>query len=328
MPIASIWEIHLSYCRISIALEAVMVAVNLPTDVLRTFLAVIDLGSFTKAGQLLGRTQPAISLQIRKLEELVGKTLMDTSGRNIALTREGESLARYARQLLAMNDEIVARLQRKESTGSLRVGLPNDYAVAFFQKALAHFSKQHQDVAISIHCDTSELLLPMFVKDELDIVVAMFDGTPPPGLIYTWAERPIWAVGGDTDADKKTPVPIAAHPEGCHYRDRMIRSLDQLGKPWRITFCSPGINGLQLAVQSGFGVTALTRRTLLRGMRILTENDGFPPLPDIHVGMFFKNTGASTAALLLVNHIMQTLHDSGQTDFVRLERLSSIIAAS
>lgn len=305
-----------------------MVAVNLPTDVLRTFLAVIDLGSFTKAGQLLGRTQPAISLQIRKLEELVGKTLMDTSGRNIALTREGESLARYARQLLAMNDEIVARLQRKESTGSLRVGLPNDYAVAFFQKALAHFSKQHQDVAISIHCDTSELLLPMFVKDELDIVVAMFDGTPPPGLIYTWAERPIWAVGGDTDADKKTPVPIAAHPEGCHYRDRMIRSLDQLGKPWRITFCSPGINGLQLAVQSGFGVTALTRRTLLRGMRILTENDGFPPLPDIHVGMFFKNTGASTAALLLVNHIMQTLHDSGQTDFVRLERLSSIIAAS
>jgi DNA-binding transcriptional LysR family regulator len=328
MPIALIWEIHLSYCRISFALEAVMVAVNLPTDVLRTFLAVIDLGSFTKAGQLLGRTQPAISLQIRKLEELVGKTLMDTSGRNIALTREGESLARYARQLLAMNDEIVARLQRKESTGSLRVGLPNDYAVAFFQKALAHFSKQNQDVAISIHCDTSELLLPMFEKDELDIVVAMFDGTPPPGLIYTWAERPIWAAGGDSDADKKSPVPIAAHPVGCHYRDRMIRSLDQLGKPWRITFCSPGINGLQLAVQSGFGVTALTRRTLLRGMRILTESDGFPPLPDIHVGMFFKNTGASTAALLLVNHIMQSLHDSGQTDFVRLERLASIVATS
>lgn len=321
MPIALIWEIHLSYCLISFPLEPFMVAVNLPTDVLRTFLAVIDLGSFTKAGQLLGRTQPAISLQIRKLEELVGMTLMDTSGRNIALTREGESLARYARQLLVMNDEIVARLQRKESTGSLRVGLPNDYAVAFFQKALAHFSKQHPDVSISIHCDTSELLMGMFENDELDIVVAMFDGTPPPGLIYTWAERPIWASAGDFDADSKSPVPIAAHPEGCHYRERMIRSLDQIGRPWRITFSSPGINGLQLAVQSGFGVTALTRRTLMRGMRILTENDGFPPLPDIHVGMFFKNTGASTAAMLLVNHVMQTLQDSGQTDFVRLERL-------
>lgn len=305
-----------------------MVAVNLPTDVLRTFLAVIDLGSFTKAGQLLGRTQPAISLQIRKLEDLVGMTLMDTSGRNIVLTREGESLARYARQLLVMNDEIVARLQRKESTGSLRVGLPNDYAVAFFQKALANFWKLNQEVVLSIQCDTSEILMAMFEKDELDIAVAMFDGPPPPGLIYTWAERPVWASGGDSDAERKTPVPIVAHPEGCHYRDRMIRSLDQIGRPWRITFCSPGINGLQLAVQSGFGVTALTRRTLMRGMRVLTESDGFPPLPDIHLGMFFKNTGASTAALLLVNYIMQSLHDSGQTDFVRLERLGSTVNLS
>jgi DNA-binding transcriptional LysR family regulator len=326
--IALIWEIHLSYCCISFALEAVMVAVNLPTDVLRTFLAVIDLGSFTKAGQLLGRTQPAISLQIRKLEELVGKTLMDTTGRNIALTREGESLARYSRQLLAMNDEIVARLQHKESTGSLRVGLPNDYAVAFFQTALVNFSKLHPDAEMSIHCDTSEQLLPVFERDELDIVVAMFDGAPPPGLIYTWAERPIWVSGGEFDVGNKPIIPLAAHPEGCHYRNRMIRSLDQIGKPWRITFCSPGINGLQLAVQSGFGVTALTRRTLLRGMRVLTDRDGFPPLPDIHVGMFFKNTGASTAALLLVNHIMQSLYDSGLSDFVRLERLGSLTAAS
>ena len=305
-----------------------MVAINLPTDVLRSFLAVIDLGSFTKAGQLLGRTQPAISLQIRKLEELVGMTLMDTSGRNVALTRDGERLARYSRQLLAMNDEIVARLQHKETSGSLRVGLPNDYAVAFFQKALANFSKLSKDVEMSIQCDTSEQLLALFDKDELDIVIAMFDGSPPPGLIYTWTERPIWVASGDFDVENRSLIPIAAHPEGCHYRERMIRSLDLIGRPWRITFCSPGINGLQLAVQSGFGVTALTRRTLMRGMRVLTESEGFPPLPDIHVGMFFKNTGASTAALLLVNHIMKSLHDSGQTDFVRLERLDSKLAAT
>jgi DNA-binding transcriptional LysR family regulator len=305
-----------------------MVAVNLPTDVLRTFLAVIDLGSFTKAGQLLGRTQPAISLQIRKLEELVGKTLMDTSGRTIALTPDGERLSRYSRQLLAMNDEIVARLQHKESIGSLRVGLPNDYAVDFFQSALANFSKLNPETEMSIQCDTSEQLLSMFEKDELDSVVAMFDGAPPAGLIYTWAERPIWVAGGDFNVASKPTVPIAVHPEGCHYRERMIHSLDQIGRAWRITFCSPGINGLQLAVQAGFGVTALTRRTLLHGMRVLTENDGFPPLPDIHVGMFFKNTGATTAALLLVNYIMKSLHDSGQTDFVRLEKLDSMAATT
>jgi DNA-binding transcriptional LysR family regulator len=301
-----------------------MAAVNLPTDVLRTFLAVIDLGSFTKAGNLLGRTQPAISLQIRKLEELLGLSLMDTAGRTIALTRDGENLARCARQLLAMNDEIVARLQKKESTGSLRVGLPTDYAVAFFQKALANFARQHADVQMSVHCDVSEELLPMFERDELDIAIAMYDDQPPPGLIYTWAERPIWTVGSDSDADRRNPVPIAAHPEGCHYRERMIRCLDQIGRPWRITYSSPGIGGLQQAVQSGLGVTALTRRTLTRGMRVLTEKDGYPRLPDIRLGLLFKNTGASTAALLLVNYVMQALHDSGQTDFVRLERLGSI----
>jgi DNA-binding transcriptional LysR family regulator len=305
-----------------------MVAINLPTDVLRTFLAVIDLGSFTKAGQLLGRTQPAISLQIRKLEDLVGLKLMDTSGRTIVLTREGENLARYARQLLVMNDEIVARLQKKDSAGSLRVGLPTDYAISFFQTALGNFSKAHPEVQMSIHCEISDALIPMFERDDLDVVVAMFDGQPPPGLIYTWAERPLWTVGVASDAHTKTPVPIAAHPDGCHYRERMIGGLDQIGKAWRITFCSPGINGIQEAVQSGLGVTALTQRTLLRGMRVLSERDGFPPLADIHVGMFFKNTGASTAAMLLVNYIMQALHDSGQTDFLRLERPGGAIAVA
>jgi DNA-binding transcriptional LysR family regulator len=300
-----------------------MALTNLPTDVLRTFLAVIDLGSFTKAGEMLGRTQPAISLQVRKLEELIGLPLLDTSGRSIALTRDGEILARSARQLLVMNDEIVARLQKRGSEGSLRVGLPTDYAVAFFQKSLAHFSRQHRDVQLSIYCEVSERLLPMFANDELDVVIAMYDDRPSPGLIYTWAERPIWTVGADSDADRRNPVPIAAHPEGCHYRSRMIRCLDQIGRPWRITYSSPGISGLQQAVQSGFGVTALTRRTLLRGMRVLTEKDGFPPLADIRLGLHFKNTGASTAALMLVNYIMQALHDSGQTGFVRLERIGT-----
>lgn len=304
-----------------------MAFTNLPTDVLRTFLAVIDLESFTKAGQILGRTQPAVSLQIHKLEDLVGHRLIDTSGRGISLTREGEMLARYARQLLAMNDEIVARLQKRDTAGSLRVGLPTDYAVSFFQKSLSSFVRLNPEAEMSIHCDTSEELLKTFAADELDVAIAMFDETPAPGLIYSWAEKPIWVTAADSDADRRNPVPIAAHPVGCHYRSRMTKSLDQIGRGWRIVYSSPGINGLQQAVQSGLAVTALTRRTLLRGMRPLSEKDGFPALADIHVGLHFKNTGASTAALLLVNYIMQALHDSGQTDFIRLQRMEAPEAA-
>lgn len=298
---------------------------NLPTDVLRAFLAVIDLGSFTKAGQLLGKTQPAISLQIKKLEDLLGLSLFDTSGRAVALTRDGEMLARHARQLILLNDEIVARLRKENAQGGLRIGLPTDYAVAFFQTTISHYSKLHPEVQFSFHCDVSDRLLALIAQDELDLAIAMYDEESVPNLIYTWAERPIWATGSESDAERQAPLPLAAHPEGCHYRSRMIRSLDQIGRQWRIAYSSPGISGLQQAVQSGLGITALTRRTLLRGMRVLTEQDGFPPLPDIHVGLHFKNTGASTAALTLVRHIMQALHDSGQTDFVRTERLGAAL---
>lgn len=296
---------------------------NFPTDILRTLLAVIDLGSFTKAGQLLGRTQPAISIQIRKLEELVGVPLLDTRGRQIALTKDGEILARYARQLLLLNDEIAARLQKKSSEGTLRVGLPTDYAVSFFETTLSHFLRLHPEVEISIHCDVSARLHARFAADDLDVTIAMNEGHAAAGLVFTWAERPIWVAATESDADQRTPLPLAVHPEGCHYRDRMIRCLDMIGRPWRIAYCSPGISGLQRAVQSGLGVTALTRRTLQRGMRVLTEKEGFPPLADLHLGLYFKNTGASTAALLLVNHVMQALHDSGQTDLVRLDRIVS-----
>lgn len=301
---------------------------NLPTDVLRAFIAVVDLGSFTRAGELLGRTQPAISLQIRKLEDLVGMPLLDTSGRNIALTKDGEVLSRYARQLLCLNDEIVARIQKQGPEGVIRIGLPTDYAVAFFQKTLTHYLGQHPEVQLEIHCDLSDLLLARLANDELDVVIAMYDGSPPPGLIFTWAERPIWVAGSESDSHRQIPVPIAAHPPGCHYRARMIKCLDQIGRPWRVTYSSPGINGLQMAVQTGLGVSALTRRTLTRGMKVLKEQDGFPPMADIRLGLCFKNTGASTAGLTLTSHVMQALHDSGQTDLVRLDRLEAATAAS
>jgi len=138
-----------------------------------------------------------------------------------------------------VNDEIVARLQRKASTGNLRVGLPNDYAVAFFQKALVQFSKQHPDVSISIHCDTSELLMTMFENDELDIVVAMFEGTPPPGLIYTWAERPIWAASGRHEITRShrrppggMPLPRAHDPQSGPDRQAVADHLQQPRHQW------------------------------------------------------------------------------------------------
>lgn len=294
--------------------------VNLPIDTLRTLVAVVDLGSYTRAAERIGRSQPAVTLQIQKLQDLAGCRIMRSGGRDFCLTEDGELLLRYARQILRLNDEIASRLQRRKPEGVVRIGLPTDYAVAFFQRVLTNFVEQHKDVELEISCQLSAITMQRLADDDLDLAIAMYSERQNDSLAYSWSERPIWVAAEGSDAHRKDPVPIAAHDKGCEYRERMIRALDSIGRPWRIAYVSPGISGLQEAVKAGFGVSALTRRTLMRGMQILTEADGFPALPDIRIGLHYKHSNLSTAALMLVSYVVQSLHDSGQTDIIRIER--------
>ncbi|MEZ5926095.1 MAG: LysR substrate-binding domain-containing protein [Hyphomicrobiaceae bacterium] len=293
---------------------------NLPTDLLRTFVTVADHKSFTKAGDILGRTQPAISLQIRRLEELVGCELISTRGRANLLTPVGEEFVRFARQMLCLNDEIVARLQNRRAEGSLRVGLPVDYAVAFFQELLTKFLRENAEVELEIVCELSKRLLGRLDAGELDVVVAMYDGVAPSNLAFAWAERPIWVAAKALAFDRQTPVRLLAHNEGCEYRSRMIRALDEVGRPWRVVYSSPGISGLQDAVLSGLGISALTKRTLRPGMKVLGEETGLPPLDDVHVGLHYKHSVQSTAGKRLAGVIMAALQESGQTELIRIDR--------
>ena len=167
--------------------------VNFQTDLLRTFVSVIDLGGYTKAGDALGRTQPAISLQMRRLEEIVGAPLVIQKGRSRTLTGEGETLLSYAREILRLNDEAASFFRRSSVSGVLRIGLPTDYAVAFLQGVLTQYTAQHPDVALEIHCDWSPAVLDKLHADELDIAIAMMASGRAPYLSRAWVERPIWA---------------------------------------------------------------------------------------------------------------------------------------
>ncbi|MGI9501569.1 MAG: LysR family transcriptional regulator, partial [Geminicoccaceae bacterium] len=123
-----------------------MKLIDLPTSLLRTLITIVDLGGYTRAAEALGRTQPAVSLQMQRLESLLGTKLIESAGRDLRLTEAGETLLRYARQMLQLNDEAVAGFIRPSATGVLRIGLPTDYAVAFLQEALAGFAREHPDV--------------------------------------------------------------------------------------------------------------------------------------------------------------------------------------
>lgn len=285
--------------------------INLHTDLLRAFVSVIDLGGYTKAGEVLGRTQPAISLQIRRLEELVGAPLIKQTGRTLTLTADGELLVSYAREILRLNDEAASYFNRSRVSGVIRVGLPNDYAVAFLQGAITEFSHANPEASLEVHCGWSAEILERLRADELDVAIAMINDERVQYLSRSWVERPVWAAAEGMLPDLQSPIPLAAHPEGCAYRARMIQALDSAKIRWRFAYTGPGIAGLQLAVLNGLGVSALTRYTMLPGMQELKEADGFPSLAEIRVGLFYKHPRLNDIGIRLVNHLILRLDDSG-----------------
>lgn len=287
------------------------VITNLPTDLLRTFVSVVELGGHSKAGALLGRSQPAISLQIRRLEELVRAPLLTQEGRSIQPTPAGESLLSFAREILRINDEAVRFFHRTDMSGVLRIGLPTDYAVSFLQNTLTAFLRQHPEVELEIHCDLSRELHQLLRTEELDIIIATMPVPRMPYLSRAWIEQPIWVAAKDYEPVAKRPVPLGAHLEGCDYRSRMIGALDSVERRWRIVYTGPGISGLQNAVLNGLCVTALTQATLLPGMRELTEEEGFPRLEPLRVGLFYKHPKLFPSGLQLVSDMVASLESVG-----------------
>ena len=289
-----------------------MRVLNLPTDLLRAFVTVIDLGGYTRAADALGRTQPAISLQMKRLEELLDAKLLTHESRELKLTEDGESLAVYARQLLRLNDEAVARLKGRSAKGQLRVGLPTDFSVAFLQEAIADFAVEHAEVTMSITCDLSRKVMDFLHADELDIAIALLSHDKNPYLVRSWEERPIWAVGRKVPLGGPAPVPLVTHPEGCEYRRRMTAALTSEGRGWRVAYTTPEIGGLQRAVSAGMGVSALTRKTLLPDMRVLSPTDGFPAMEPIRIGLFYKHQRLSGAGLMLVDSLIARMDEAAE----------------
>ena len=283
---------------------------NLPIDLLRSFVTVIDLGGYTRAAEVLRRTQPAISLQMRRLEELLERELITFEGRELRLTENGEALAIYARQLLRLNDEAVSKLAGRRPAGPLRIGLPTDFAVAFLQEAISDFARRNPLAVLEIICDLSSRIRELLHRNDLDIAVALLDQDKNPYLVRAWEEEPIWVSARSEPVHDYSPVPLATHPEGCEYRRRMIAALRSVNREWRISYTNPGIGGLQRAVSVGLGVTALTRKTLLDDMRVLTAADGFPPMEPIRVGLYYKHSRLSNAGLQLANCLIPSLDDA------------------
>lgn len=281
--------------------------VNLDMDVLRTLVTAQQLGSFNRAANRIGRSQSAVSQQIRKLEEQVGEPLFHKQGRHMLLTEAGEVMLAYARRILDLNDEAVSAIRGRAAEGLVRFGLPADFAETWLPAALGNFKRTHPAVRIEAVVDRNRRLLDLLDRGELDLVLAMGNGTRSDArLLATLPLVWIGAASSKTAWTPDEPVPLAVYEAPCFFRQRALAALDGAGVPWRIAFTSPSLHGLWAAVEAGLGVTLRTAVGLPATLRVL---DGLPAVADpaLAVCLHDGDRALASAPASLGSAIVETL---------------------
>ena len=289
--------------------------VNLNMDVLRTFVTGLELGSFSKAAQRLGRSQSAISTQLRRLEEQAGKALFKKSGRGLALTTAGESLLSYAKRILELNDEAIDGLQDSEVEGWVRLGIPQDFAEGWLTGVLGRFARAHPKVRVEVRAEQNVLVIERLVEGELDLAIAWGadDKVHAERLLdlpMVWIGRPDWTGVKRLGSE---PLPLVAFEPPCVFRSAGIAALDAVGISWRLAFTSPSLAGLWAATEAGLGVTLRTGIGLPRSLTVLKlASSGLPALPKVQLTLCRKKRGAAAAVNRLSEILRETVTERTQ----------------
>jgi DNA-binding transcriptional LysR family regulator len=277
---------------------------NIPTDLLRTFMKAIELGSFTRTGRQIGRTQSAVSLQVRRLEEIVDAQLFQRDAHKLQLTPEGQSLAQYARRILALNDEALASMRQPSVAGRIRLGAPHEYTASLLPDFLGKFAQSHPNVMLEVTSDLSRNLLKRQSNGELDLVVALHDATDPDEGRLIFTEPLVWITGEDHERHLQSPLPLVLAPPPCIYRNRMLQSLNGQSRTCRITYLSSSYNGIIAAVRAGLGVTVMAGSTIPPGVRQLNERNSLPSLGQSQLRLHSGERKATDAIQALEDYII------------------------
>lgn len=279
---------------------------TLDLDLLRSFLAIAEEGSFTRAGGRLGRTQSTISLQVKRLEDQLQHQLFERNARSLKLTREGERLLGPARELLRLNDVTLAQLTEPEVAGAVRLGVPEDFATALLPQVLAAFTEAHPLVELQVTCDLTLNLLQRFRSGHFDLVLVKREPAPIPDGMAVWREPLLWAAQDGFPIEDYDALPLVVSPEPCVYRKRATDALDAVGRRWRVAYTSTSLAGAQSAVRAGLGVTVLPRNMIPLGLSPLRPSAGLPALHDTEMALL-RAAHLTEPAQLLEQHIHDAL---------------------
>lgn len=285
-----------------------MPARNLNLDLLRCFVTIAELGSFTRAGERLGRTQSTISLQIKRLEDQLGRPVFVRTARSFALTSEGARLLGRARQLLRLNDATLAELYEPDMAGAVRLGVPEDFATEHLPAVLSQFAEAHPLVELEVTCDLTLNLLAKFSADAFDLVLVKREPSAPLEGTRVWREPLVWVARDRQAIQDLETIPLVVSPEPCVYRKRATDALDAIGRKWRVAYTSTSLAGCQSAVKAGLGITVLPREMMPSFLTAITGDPGLPPLYDTEIALI-EAPGISGTAAKLAQHIVSALEN-------------------
>ncbi|MEO1477533.1 MAG: LysR substrate-binding domain-containing protein [Bacteroidota bacterium] len=289
-------------------------AFDLPTDHLRTFVTIADCGSFTKAAALLHRTQPAVSMQMKRLEEQLGTPLLTRRGRQTTLTEAGALLHDYARRILDLNEQAVRKFAAVEAEGNVRIGIFEEVALGPLVDLLTKFGALCTKIHLELVVSTSADLARRIETGELCLAVA--NASYASGDIETlWHEPYVWACSPLFEGATSDPVSIVTEPltTGCSLRDGSLRRLEASGRPWQVVFSSGSLAAVQSAVRAGLGVGWLPKSAVLPEFRILGEAEGFPEIGAARIGLYQSTKSDSDAARVLAEFLCEHLRQPEDT---------------
>jgi len=279
-------------------------------ELLRTFLTIAEAGSFTRAADEVHRTQSAVSMQMKKLEEQIGKSLFERGARSVRLTPDGMRLLDYAQRIVALSEEAATMFSEPDLQGSVTLGVPDDYADRLLPRVLSAFARSHPQVELVVRCDGSISLGRMIENGELDMAIFTHGDVRSGEVIRREALN--FVGSQEHAAHLADPIPLAVGPQSCWWRRKAQEALDSVNRRYRISYTSAAATPLVSAVMAGLAITVLPESGIRPDMRILTERDGFPALPPCDIGFIRAKHARSQIHDALECHILTRLGNLSQ----------------
>ena len=279
-----------------------MIPIDLDIDMLRCFREVAKTGSFTKADKTIGLTQSGVSVKIRRLEERLGAQVFNRTGKSLSLTLEGEILSDYAGRILATHDEVVNRLTSPKAFGTLRIGLIDYFLPELLPTLLSKFRKHYPNIHLEVRTDVGINLIPMFEKEELDLVVTGKDAYQ--GNCRVLLQEPlIWVTGKNTEISIHDMLHLVLLPAPCVFRKMATEGLDKADRKWEVLYTGSSISNIQTAVQAGMGLSILPTGALTEGLRKAPSHLELPELPMYSIVLIQDEQKANDARDVFVSYL-------------------------